>query len=902
MPDIADRLNAALEGRYRIEDEVGEGGMATVYLADDLRHERKVALKVLKPELAAVVGGDRFLAEIKTTANLQHPHILPLFDSGEADGFLFFVMPFIDGETLRERLDREKQLPVDEALGIATAVAAALQAAHDEGVVHRDIKPGNILLSRGEPLVADFGIALAVGAAGGNRLTETGLSVGTPYYMSPEQATGDQAVGAASDTYALACVLYEMLVGEPPYLGNTAQAVLGKIIQGQPVSATAARSSIPANVDAAIRRALEKIPADRFATARDFARALADPTFRYGEGAGTAAGLGSAGPWKGLAIGAALLAILGLGSTVYLATRPEGATPVIRYTITFPEEQVPVTSGQPQFGTSLTLSQDGHTMVYVGPAPGGSAQLWVKMRDQLEARPLSGTDEAHQPSLSPEGTHVAYITAGQERELKTASLGGEPPLTLLGEGIFRLGTAWGDDGYVYFSEQPAGGLSRVPANGGDVERLSIPDSTAGETRHAWPDVLPNGKGVLMTVQRGNNALSPEDDVGVLDLDTGEWRVLFRGLLGRYAATGHLIFVTHEGDLLAAPFDQTSLEVTGPAVPVLSGMPAVDRGPDVALSRSGRLVYSPIVQSAVHEPVWVDRNGAATPVEQGWTLSPAGSSGPRLSPDDALIAVSIFVGGGDELWVKRIGGPFSRLAFEGVSSARPAWTPDGRSLMYARWLSGSDVTLMMQRADGSSADAEVVVQGFDRPITGGEWSADGEWVVFRTSTDPTRDIFGIRPGTDSDPVPLVTTDFEETSPQLSPDGRYLTYLSNESGITEIYVRPFPNVDDAKWQISTDGGREPLWAHDGEELFYKNVDRELVAVSVSIEDDFEVLGRDPLFTLPPGASYFGEVTAYDITSDDERFLMLRAAGATGEEALGHLFVVENFLEEIRERVGS
>ena len=282
MSDIIGRLNAALEGRYSIERELGEGGMATVYLADDVRHERKVALKVLKPELAAVVGADRFLAEIKTTANLQHPHILPLFDSGEADSFLFYVMPYIEGETLRDKLDRERQLPVSEAIGIATAIANALQTAHEQGIVHRDIKPANILLSRGEPLVADFGIALAVGAAGGNRLTETGLSVGTPYYMSPEQATGDQVVGPASDTFALACVLYEMLIGEPPYPGSTAQAVLGKIIQGDPVSATMVRKSIPLNVDAAIRKALEKLPADRFTGAREFANALANPGFRHG--------------------------------------------------------------------------------------------------------------------------------------------------------------------------------------------------------------------------------------------------------------------------------------------------------------------------------------------------------------------------------------------------------------------------------------------------------------------------------------------------------------------------------------------------------------------------------------------------------------------------------------------
>ena len=270
MSDATERLNAALEGRYAIERELGEGGMATVYLADDLKHERKVALKVLKPELAAVVGAERFLAEIKTTANLQHPHILPLFDSGEADSFLFYVMPFVEGETLRDRLDREHQLPVHDAVQIATNVAEALDYAHKQGVIHRDIKPDNVLLQSGKPVISDFGIALAVGVAGGGRLTETGLSLGTPQYMSPEQATGDLSVGAASDTYALGCVLYEMLVGEPPYTGSTAQAILGKIIAGEIATATKQRASVPANVDAAIRKALEKLPADRFVGAQDF--------------------------------------------------------------------------------------------------------------------------------------------------------------------------------------------------------------------------------------------------------------------------------------------------------------------------------------------------------------------------------------------------------------------------------------------------------------------------------------------------------------------------------------------------------------------------------------------------------------------------------------------------------
>ncbi len=343
MPDPDTRLNAALAGRYAIERELGAGGMATVYLADDLKHNRKVALKVLKPDLAAVVGAERFLAEIETTANLTHPHILPLFDSGEADGFLFYVMPYLEGETLGDRIEREKQLPVDEAVALASKVAGALQHAHEQGVIHRDIKPANILLQGGEPVVADFGIALALGVAGGTRLTETGLSVGTPFYMSPEQATGDQAVGASTDTYALGSVLYEMLVGEPPYPGATAQAVLGKIIAGEAVSATKQRPSIPANVDAAVRKALEKLPADRFASAQDFVRALGDEHFRYGELV-TAGESASVGPWKRLTLAGWSLAAAATILAGWALLRPAPAPPgMVRFAITPPESAHPRT-------------------------------------------------------------------------------------------------------------------------------------------------------------------------------------------------------------------------------------------------------------------------------------------------------------------------------------------------------------------------------------------------------------------------------------------------------------------------------------------------------------------------------------------------------------------------------
>ncbi len=273
-PEQLDRLKVPLADRYRIERELGRGGMAVVYLAEDRKLDRQVAIKVLKPELAAAIGSERFLREIKLTARLEHPHILPLFDSGEADGFLYYVMPFVAGESLRERLNREKQFPIDDALHLTEQIASALDYAHRQNVIHRDIKPENILLQEGVPLVADFGIALAVSAAGGERLTETGLSVGTPAYMSPEQAAGDREVDARSDIYSLACVLYELLVGDPPFTASTAQAVLARHVRDPVPAITTVRSSVPAGAVAALNRALEKAPADRFETAKAFAEGL----------------------------------------------------------------------------------------------------------------------------------------------------------------------------------------------------------------------------------------------------------------------------------------------------------------------------------------------------------------------------------------------------------------------------------------------------------------------------------------------------------------------------------------------------------------------------------------------------------------------------------------------------
>jgi len=457
--DTITSLNVALQGRYLVEKDIGEGGMATVYLADDLKHERKVALKVLKPELAALVGAERFLAEIKTTANLQHPHILPLFDSGEADGVVFCVMPFVEGESLRGRLDRDVQLPVEEAVRIATAVANALGYAHRQGVIHRDIKPENVLMHDGEPLVADIGIALAVTAAGGSRMTETGLSLGTPFYMSPEQASADRELGPQSDVYSVGCMLYEMLVGEPPHTGKTAQSVLAKILTERPRSVTEIRATVPINVAAAVARSLERLPADRFETAEGFVRVLSDVAFTHELATTTTAQAAFATQrtpvstvstvtrWLPWGVAAAALAV------VAWSFRPApAAIPPPTFRMGLSDFVVESTIGG---GWRLAISRDGATIV----AGGADDLLYVRRSDDPEFRPIPGTLRGRNPSISPDGEWVVfdYIGGG----LNKVQLTGGPMLQVAPEGG---NPHWHTQDEIVFSAQ--GGAYRVSSAGG----------------------------------------------------------------------------------------------------------------------------------------------------------------------------------------------------------------------------------------------------------------------------------------------------------------------------------------------------------------------------------------------------------------------------------------------------
>jgi len=878
------RLNAALEGRYSIERELGEGGMATVYLAEDLRHQRQVAIKVLKPELAAVVGAERFLAEIKTTANLQHPHILALFDSGEVEGFLFYVMPYVEGESLRERLDRETQLGVEEAVGLATDVAEALDYAHRQGIIHRDIKPANILLHDGRPLVADFGIALALSEAGQGRLTETGLSLGTPHYMSPEQATADRALSSRADVYSLGAVLYEMLVGEPPHTGPSGQAVLVKILTGDVRPITRLRKSVPRHVSAAVMKALEKLPADRWSSAAAFAEALSRPEMTAAPMAVTT-GPAETGP-QGLFgnvpfLAAVSLAVLASAVALWSLTRPEPEAFVSRFSIALPADQ----AIEDQGGTTAELSSDGRRFVYVGPGDNGT-RLWLREMNELEATPIPGTEGASSPFFSPDGRSVAYFTLGS---LHVVSLTGGPPITLVEDSLYQVGGAWGDDGFLYAIEAgpDLDPVVRLSPSGGPRDTVAVPDKTAGR-EFAWPDVLPNGAGVLFTTHFPSGP-NEDAEIAVVSVATGEVTTILEGVRARYVEPGLVVYARDDGALLAAPFDAEALEVTGPSTPLLQGV--LTKGTQVAefsIARDGSLLYLS-GEEGPDQLVWVDRDGR----EQAIDIDAGGDiESVALSPDGGRVAVSMVGEQGENVWIAELEqGTVSRLTFEGVDNQRPEWLLGGRELTFVSVVDGSRGLYTMP-ADGSAGPRRTVESQW--PVWEASWSRDGRYVAYRVITDADGRDIRYRERGDSTERIFLATEFGEWNPKISPGGRWLAYVSDESGRDEVYVRPFPGPG-GRWLISRDGGREPLWSHEGDEIFYRSPDGNLVRAAVTAGETFSVGQRTVLFSAEDYSTNPNH-TSYDISPDGQRFLMVRRTGGSPD-----LIFVQNWLTEVQARMG-
>jgi serine/threonine-protein kinase len=923
MVDVTERLSAALADRYRIVRLLGEGGMASVYLADDLRHGRQVAVKVLRPELSAVLGADRFVQEIRTTAQLQHPHILPLYDSGittAAQGggmeFLYYVMPFVQGETIRQRLDREVQLGVDEAVRITTEVADALQYAHGQGVIHRDIKPENILLPNGHAMVADFGIALAVSAAAGGRMTETGLSLGSPHYMSPEQATADKHITNRSDIYSLGSVLYEMLVGEPPHTGASVQSILMKIVAEEARPVRELRKAVPPHVAAAVATAIEKVPADRFETAKAFADALHDPDY-VATGASVA-------PRRSTRPLARRFVVPALGALVVLTTalaawswrRPSGSTSVVRYPIALG------TSGALDgitFRVETALSPDGSSLVFRNPLT-GPGQLYVKRRDEVSARPLAGTEGGSGPFFSPDGAWIGFVANGQLRRVPSA--GGASLVLADSVAVDFNQAAWLSDGSIFYYDVRTHSLLRRRA--GDATSKVVVSPTTLGGRWPWlPSPLPSARGVLFTAHL-TQCIGPvgcrPSRVYVYDQHRDIVRALFDDAIGAwYVPTGHVLYLTSSGTLMAVPWDDDALAATGAPVPILDGIQA----PGLVLSAEGTALYllgppefapGPTPNAVV---VWVDRTGHAEPVDSAWRVNTGGSYsadfsvetdwGLALSPDGRRLAITLLTDFGRDIWIKQLpAGPLSRLTLHPGQDLAPAWTSDGRSLTF---LSDRPIppdtarragrfALWEQPVDGTG-DARLL-WGKDAP-TDGVLSPDGRWIVLGAAESPGRsgasDILAAPAGTDSIARPLVATGFDEQGLALSPDSRWLAYVSNEQGANEVFVRPFPAVNGGKWQVSTGGGSAPVWSHDGRELFFVSGGR-MNVVAIHAGPPFSADAPRALFTIPSGVRVGSPARGtFAISPDDRRFLMVRENSWHEMAGTPTPVLVQNFFAEIQ-----
>jgi serine/threonine-protein kinase len=894
MTELTGRLTTALGDRYRIERHLGEGGMALVYLAQDIKHERHVAVKVLRPELAAVLGGERFVQEIKTTALLQHPNILPLFDSGEADGFLYYVMPYVEGETLRERLNREKQLGIEEAVRIASEVAQALDYAHRHAVIHRDIKPENILLHDGRPMVADFGIALAVSAAAGGRMTETGLSLGTPHYMSPEQATAEKDITARSDVYSLGAVLYEMLSGEPPYTGATVPQIIAKILTDEPRSVTQLRKTVPPNVAAAVSKALEKVPADRFDSAADFARALEAPGFRYGTAAQPKVGATPRpeGRWKRIAVAASVVAT---ALAVVLILRlvgdraSDGAVRRQRIMLGSPGAvRIPEA-----VNSRMALAPDGAGILFADTV-GGSQQYtyWWKPADRTDAVRVPNMDGARAVGFSPDGAWVAYVTRGELR--KQPLLGGTT--LLLADSVNAPGAqslAWLDDNTIMF-ENAGPIVERISEDGRTRDTVSVYAQTG------YPIHLSRLAGSGALLSSCTDASCSGNRLYLVETERDTIHALADDVLRAWEVPGgFVVYVDRRGGVFAAELDRNGMRLE-PPMPLFDGVATTDRTAEMEIGPDGSLIYlrGQSVASQ-HTVVWVDREGRAEPFDRGWgaadfvTLS--------LSPGDDRLALSIVSGGVQQVWVKELpDGPLTRLTVGAAAAERPVWTPDGRYLAYLTADSIGHSHARRVRSDGSSAAPELLLVN-DRPVWEVLFPGPRGRLVFRAgATGSNADVGFVDLPNDTAVTWVLNSQFDENAISLAPDGRWLAYVSDFSGRNEVYVRPFPDATASRVQISTGGGSEPLWAKGGRELFFRDAEGWMTAASVETQPEFRVISRERLF-FAGGYRAAINYRAYDVTSDDRRFVMLQQGEAAAPQA-GELILVEHWFSELRRITGS
>lgn len=881
--------------------------MALVYLAQDLRHDRPVALKLLRPELSAILGAERFLAEIRTTANLQHPHILPLHDSGEVDGLVYYVMPYVEGESLRDRLRREKHLPVDEAVRLTREVASALDYAHRRGIVHRDIKPENILLHDGQALVADFGIALAASRSdGGTRMTETGMSLGTPQYMAPEQAMGERELSPRADVYALGCVLYEMLVGEPPFLGPTPQAIIARLVTEQPRSITAQRPTVPVHVEAATLRALQKLPADRFATAAQFAEALANPSGMPGVSTSSITASVAAPGWRRMIpIATAVALTAAITSAVWwvMASEEEPA-PVGRFVFNFPEGQSMATSVVP----GLAVAADGSELIF----PAGD-RLYRRPMGAFDMQPIPGAESGgniNNPAYSPDGTSIAFYDT-RDRALKRLPLSGGAPITVARPEP-PAGISWDPSGIIY--AERFGDIMRVPAEGGGTPEVLV--KLREDEDALSPQMLPGGRYLLYTVATGQGT-DRWDKARIVahDLRSGTRTVLIEGGAdARYLSSGHLVYAVGTS-LFAVTFSARTLRITSLPVTVLEGVrrsaSALMGTAHYAVSNSGTLVYVPGPTSGPSprlDLALTDRQGNV----QTLNLPRGAYEYPRVSPDGKYVAVGTDDGKDANIWIYDLAGTSAirRLTTSG-KDRYPIWSSDGRWVAFQSSREG-DAGIFRQRADGSGEAERLTRADSGTSHVPESWSPVAEVFLFSVVKGGLEEaslyVYSLASRT-ATPFGDVRSVANHIASTFSPDGRWVAYTSAPATGAEtfVFVQPYPPTG-ARYQLSQPGenGHLPMWSRDSRELFYVPQVGRFVARRITLRPSFSFGNPVPVPRTFPIAAPTAP-RPFDITPDG-RIIGVTEVATTASVAgrsppsgaAVQINIVVNWIEELKQRV--
>jgi eukaryotic-like serine/threonine-protein kinase len=871
---VLDRLTSSLAERYALEREIGQGGMATVFLARDLRHERRVAIKVLHPELSAMLGPDRFLSEIKLTASLQHPHILPLFDSGVADGLLYYVMPFVEGETLRARLERERQLPVADAVRLAREIADALHYAHERGVVHRDIKPENVLLQSGRAVVADFGIALAVQQAGGTRMTQTGMSLGTPHYMAPEQAMGERNVDARADVYALGAMTYEMLAGEPPFTGPTAQAIVARVMTERPRSLHTVRDTVPAHVETAVNTALEKLPADRFSTAAQFASALeialatpntsgarqAPVTPTRGRGARIAL-IGVIALVVGALLGAFGMSQRG-GTTTAVAALP------LKFSVVPPDS---VALRLICCGQLFAISPDGRWLVMQGTQQksgndsGNTVSrysLYLRDLTELSTRKLPDTDSATSIFFSPTGDEIGFVRG---RQIYRLALSGSEaqPVAELPEG-FVAGGSWGEDNQIVMAVSNR--MLQVPVSGGTPTVLF--ESGSPDEQFGGPQRFSREQVILHTT----GGFTHEPQIVWRSLATGKSHVVVNGATPTYLPEQRaLLVVRSDGALLQYPFDLAAGDTTGPGVRIANNVtrrsPIVIHG-EYSASRTGTVVLATRGDARLDAgAILVELAQGATPKRilsefSSWSdvfIDPTGSR--------ALVTAAMERGAPQVPYLYDLQRNLAtRISIDGTLIG-VGWTRGGDSLLYAT----SPGEILAVALEGARAPRSVLkLRGWSASAS--HMSVSGPWIAFT----------GVEQGDSSSVTSIVVAHrdssgaarrldparFAQTAPSISPDGRWIAYVSRENGRDDVFVSRFP-VGDGRYLVSPRGGTFPSWSTDSRTIFFQ-VATQIMATNVAAPSASP--NAAPVIDAPRVVYSRAPWALFDITPDGKTLLFV------------------------------